>query len=107
MNIKLIFLIIGLFKTSLSLTPLKASESYTHTLDADEDDNKLYRVYWKLINNNNDILFELHCKTTGWVGFGLSPNGAMMGDFAIGWVDKSGKAYLKDTHSEKNSKPQV
>ena len=107
MKIKLIILLISLFKISLGLAPLSPSESYTHTLDADDDDAKLYRVYWKLINNDKEILFELHCKTTGWVGFGLSPNGAMMGDFAIGWVDKNGKSYLKDTHSEKNSKPKI
>ena len=83
-----------------NLSPLIPSESYTHSIQVDEDDDKLYKLYWKLINNDNEILFELHCKTTGWVGFGLSPNGNMMGDFAIGWVDKNGKAYLKDTHVE-------
>ena len=106
MKFAYIILFLGLTNSALSLSlpngkslsPLTPSESYTHSIQADEDDDKLYKLYWKLINNDNEILFELHCKTTGWVGFGLSPNGNMMGDFAIGWVDQIGNPHLKDTH---------
>ena len=37
------------------------------------------------------ISFAVHVNTTGWVGFGLSPNGQMPNsDVVIGWVDRSG-----------------
>ena len=33
--------------------------------------------------------------TTGWVGVGFSPNGAMTGaDIAVGWVDSEGQGYV-------------
>jgi hypothetical protein len=79
-----------------TLTPLKPSESYTHSSIIDEDDPELYKIYWKQIENNTAIQFELHCRTTGWVGIGLSPNGDMAGsDIAISWVDSNGVAHLK------------
>jgi len=79
-----------------TLTPSKPSESYTHSSIIDEDDPDLYKIYWKQIENNTAIQFELHCRTTGWVGIGLSPNGDMAGsDIAISWVDGNGVAHLK------------
>ena len=79
------------------LKPLEPSETYPHDAAIDEDDPGLIRLFWKTINND-EIQFELHCRTTGWCGFGLSPNGDMLGDIAIGWVDSTGKGHLKDTH---------
>jgi hypothetical protein len=81
------------------LTPLKPSEDYTHSAIVDEYDEQQFQFFWKLLNKD-EIQFELHCRSTGWVGFGLSPNGGMTGaDIAIGWVDNAGKAHLKDTHA--------
>jgi hypothetical protein len=37
--------------------------------------------------NATHITFELHVKTRGYVGFGISPNGKMYpSDVVIGWV---------------------
>ena len=82
---------------SRSLKPLKASEEYTHSLIVDEDEPLIYQIFWKLVDKDEFIQFEVHCQSTGWVGFGLSPNGDMAGaDIAIGWVnDNDGKAYLR------------
>jgi hypothetical protein len=60
------------------LQPLVPSEDYTHNLIVDEDAPEKYQVLWKLINND-EIQFELHAKTVGWVGLGISPNGGMQG----------------------------
>ncbi len=53
--------------------------------------------YWMFANNNDEaeiITIELHVETTGWVGFGLSPNSKMKGsDFVLGWV-KDGNTYF-------------
>jgi hypothetical protein len=60
------------------LQPLLPSEDYTHSLIVDEDAPEKYQVFWKLINND-EIQFELHAKTVGWIGLGISPNGGMQG----------------------------
>ena len=51
--------------------------------------NDEYVIFWKF--NKEYITFEVHAQTTGWVGFGLSPNGGMAGsDMVIGWVPSDG-----------------
>jgi hypothetical protein len=48
--------------------------------------NGIYRFYWNL--SSSDLIGEIHVKTNGWVGFGLSPNGGMHGsDVIIGWIN--------------------
>jgi hypothetical protein len=89
----LIFLALGSCAYA-ALVPLRPSENYTHALDADQSDQDQYKLFWKLIGDD-EVQFETHCKSTGWVGIGLSPNGGMVGsDIAVGWVS-NGKAYLK------------
>jgi hypothetical protein len=61
-----------------ALKPLEPSEPYTHSINMDEDDKSLYKLFWKILNND-EIQFEIHCRTTGWVGLGFSPNGNMEG----------------------------
>ena len=57
------------------------------------DKNGDYILYWKV--NATHITFEVHVRTHGYVGFGLSPNGNMYpADVIIGWV-KDGKASFK------------
>ena len=53
----------------------------------------VFRFYWNLTKDSKntsqpgDLIGEIHCKTLGWMGFGLSPNGGMNGsDVVIGWV---------------------
>ena len=76
------------------LDALVPSENYTHKIVVDEDQPLQYVMLWKLLDGN-EIQFEVHCKTTGWVGLGLSSNGGMEGaDLTIGWV-KNGTAVLK------------
>ena len=51
--------------------------------------NDEYVLFWKF--DEETITFEVHGKTTGWVGFGLSPNGGMAGsDMVIGWIPSDG-----------------
>ena len=48
-------------------------------------DQGQFRFYWNF--TSTDIIGEIHCKTSGWVGFGLSPNGNMdKSDVFIGWI---------------------
>lgn len=54
-----------------------------------------YRFYWNFTETN--IIGEIHVKTLGWVGFGLSPNGGMNNsDVVIGWITNDGVANFTD-----------
>ncbi|GFO49022.1 DBH-like monooxygenase protein 1 [Plakobranchus ocellatus] len=57
-----------------------------------------YTLYWNF--NDTHITLEMVVKTNGWVGFGISPNGAMKSsDVIIGWV-KDGQVHFADRHAE-------
>ena len=46
-----------------------------------------YELHWNFTRATETIYFAVNVSTTGWVGFGLSPTGAMVGsDVVIGWV---------------------
>ncbi|XP_069506524.1 putative DBH-like monooxygenase protein 2 isoform X2 [Ambystoma mexicanum] len=56
---------------------------------------------WDFNTNLEEITFELQVKTTGWVGFGLSPGGGMAGaDIVIGGINPSMNptTYFADYH---------
>ena len=53
-----------------------------------------YALYWNFTRTTESIYFAVNVSTTGWVGFGLSPNGQMPGsDVVIGWVS-NGQGFL-------------
>ena len=53
-----------------------------------------YWLYWSFQEDN--ISFAVSVQTTGWVGFGLSPNGQMpQSDVVIGWVDAQGQSQFQ------------
>ena len=62
---------------------MKPPEGFPHFAALDGDN---FYIYWKY--DELSITFHLVAKTTGWVGFGLSPDGEMENsDVVIGWVD--------------------
>ena len=53
-----------------------------------DDGEGFYGLHWNFTRSTESIYFAVNVSTTGWVGFGLSPNGQMPGsDVVIGWVD--------------------
>ena len=70
-------------------------ESYDHFVSLDEEEN--YMMYWTMNDAAKTISIAVAVKTTGWIGFGISPyTGRMPGsDTVIGWVDDKGKSYLQ------------
>jgi hypothetical protein len=87
-------------------TPLQPSESYTNTWTVNPLDANEYRIYWKRIGTDQ-IQFELHCRTLGWVGFGISADGTMRGaDITLGWV-KNGAPFLYDMFSQATTTPRI
>ena len=54
-----------------------------------------YTLFWSINNEAQTIRFAVRVRTTGWVGFGISPNGQMpQSDVVIGWVDSTGRSYF-------------
>ena len=81
-----------------SLLPLAlASFPFSSTLASDQATGQpLYQLQWTFDDVMKTITFNVVVHTTGWVGFGLSPNGGMTGsDVVIGWVSSDGKAYFQ------------
>lgn len=60
---------------------------FTEHLDSD----RLVTLKWGFDDIQGNITFELCVNTTGWISFGLSPNGGMTGaDIVIGGVNSDG-----------------
>lgn len=54
--------------------------------------NGQYRLFWKIVGD--EIIFEAHVATLGWLGLGFSPTGGMTGsDIVVGGV-KNGQPYI-------------
>ena len=65
----------------------RASQELWHSIKLNGDD---YIVYWSADSVHKVIKFAVSVRTTGWVGFGLSPNGQMPNsDVVIGWMDEN------------------
>ena len=57
-----------------------------------------YKLEWDY--TTSDIVFRATVKTTGWVGFGLSPNGRMANsDVILSWAASDGSIQFKDAHT--------
>jgi len=53
-----------------------------------------YVLHWNFSIAERTIAIAVNVSTTGWVGFGVSPNGGMLNsDVVIGWV-RNGRAYF-------------
>lgn len=61
-------------------------------LDTKSSSTGQYRLFWKVVGE--DIIFEAHVATLGWLGLGFSPTGGMTGaDLVVGGV-KNGQPYI-------------
>lgn len=59
------------------------------------DSNGVYLLEWEVYLDTKTIVFELTVETTGFVGFGISPNGGMTGaDIIIAGVHLNGSTYI-------------
>lgn len=81
--------VFGLPKGFISLVPIPSENfAFYEVLDT----NNHFHLFWKF--NDTHIIFEMHVRARGYVGFGLSPNGRMFpSDVVMGWV-KDGKAHF-------------
>ncbi len=59
------------------------------------DNDQTYQLFWNFDLEAKTIAFAVQVETSGWVGFGVSPNGQMPGsDVVIGWVDDNGDTFF-------------
>lgn len=59
------------------------------------DSEGLFLVEWEAYLDTKSVVFELTVETTGFVGFGISPNGGMTGaDIIIAGVHSNGSTYI-------------
>ena len=66
-----------------------------------DTDDQYYALYWNFTRSTESIYFAVNVSTTGWVGFGLSPNGQMpSSDVVIGWVSE-GTGYFHVSSEER------
>ncbi|XP_062573141.1 DBH-like monooxygenase protein 1 homolog [Saccostrea cucullata] len=80
-----------------------ATEKYNYMLDL--SDNGEYFLFWKF--NDSHITFEVHAKTHGYVGFGLSKTGRMYpADIVTGWVKPDGSTVFTDRFSSGHFLPE-
>ena len=71
---------------------LSSRYAFTTTLYNGGEDT--YVLHWNFSTAERTIAFAVNVSTTGWVGFGLSPDGGMVNsDVVMGWV-RSGQTYF-------------
>ena len=88
-----VLVLAALSGVSLCVTDSELTQKYRFSKVMDGSGN--YKLYWSFNRRNENITFAVRVKTTGWVGFGLSPNGQMPNsDVIIGWVDSNGQVHM-------------
>ena len=72
------------------------SQEYRFSATLDRDGQ--YALHWNYNLSEQTISFAVRVQTTGWVGFGISPDGGMVGsDVVIGWVESDGTVQFNVT----------
>ncbi|EDV25402.1 uncharacterized protein TRIADDRAFT_55461 [Trichoplax adhaerens] len=101
------YLCVATFLVSVVASDSNILNSNVFHVSMDED--LKYRLDWTFDRSQKIMTFTVHVKTTGWVGFGISPyTGKMPGsDVVIGWVDNNGKAYLQDRYATGRTLPEL
>jgi len=93
----LIFVCLLKYSHVQSLPP-PPTETYANSKILVENDT--YILFWNY--NKTDITFELQVKTTGWAGFGISPNGDMTNsDVILFWVNSNGTSNFTQRNTNK------
>ena len=94
--------VVLLYLTNAHSQSITTLQSFNYTEQLDPEGN--YFMSWAF--NDTHIVFEVRVHTTGYVGFGLSPNGDMApADVVIGWVKDDGTTHFSVSRITFNSSP--
>lgn len=111
--------------TTTHSTPYSGGTSGTNYLPISEFDPNFYpnsmildaegkyKLYWKVTMDSNGgngiISLAAEVETGGWLGFGISPSGNMIGsDVIIGWVNTTTKTVsILDRKATQHAQPQI
>ena len=86
-----VMLLVSCASSTLGAHDLSAEYRFSATLDS----NGMYELFWNFDLDAQTIAFAVRVMTSGWVGFGVSPNGQMPGsDLIVGWVDDEGSVFF-------------
>ena len=89
------FILVLLCSAFVAAVPVDLQINYQFSLVLFDQGDQYYGLHWSFDRSTEAIYFAVNVSSTGWVGFGLSPNGQMPGsDVVIGWVSNSGEAYF-------------
>ena len=95
MKISALSLLLGLMPVLATGAHVELSSKYPFHQVLYDDLGQFYGLYWNYSIAAGTIHFAVNVSTTGWVGFGVSPNGQMPGsDVVIGWVADDGSTYF-------------
>ncbi|CAF0875388.1 unnamed protein product [Adineta ricciae] len=86
-------------------SPIPPFVEYAHSAELQTN---VADLWWSVNDTQQEITFELHIRSLGWIALGISPAGGMKGaDIAIMWVDSQGKVVLQDRYASGESKPMI
>ncbi|CAF1311025.1 unnamed protein product [Adineta ricciae] len=86
-------------------SPIEPLSVHDHTIELEKN---CVQLWWTVNEEEHQILFELHVKTTGWIALGISPAGGMKdADIAVSWVTSSGKSFIEDRFVFGKTKPMI
>ncbi|CAL4137246.1 unnamed protein product [Meganyctiphanes norvegica] len=106
MMVVVIPLFICVISGALGLVTEDTIPAFTHHAGLDPDGK--YTIAWLADKEKMELVVSLTCATRGWLGFGVSTNGAMRGaDMVTAWVDDAGKPFVQDQYGEGNFLPAV
>ena len=87
-----LLLLLAVLATSSTRAAHDLSQEYRFARSLTDDDQ--YWLHWSIDTEKDTISLAVNVSTTGWVGFGISPNGQMPNsDVVIGWVNDVGNQF--------------
>ena len=82
-SLSIVLAIVATLGESKAIPGVVTTEPFDQSLELDNDGK--YFLFWNF--NDTHVTFEVHVKTRGYVGFGISDNGNMFpADVIVGWV---------------------
>ena len=98
----LLILILTVLQSTTKLNAIDSNSYFVNNATLIAPDN--YLLYWNF--TKTDITFKIVAKSTnGWIGFGISPNGAMeSSDIIIAYKLSNGTVSFTDRHTDSASK---